>query len=1573
MPLLAGQIGATLSSNPTVVLENGRVSLAQQQTSLLRYLFVLALLVSGLILGVSPLLAQSSSEMTLTKRAEPDTLFVGDPTVLTLQLEGNNLAVCAGPRVPANVVLVIDVSGSMDDDGKLLAAQDAAHQFVQSMDLSIDQVAIVTFSDEATTHLPLFQDETTILQTINRIEPISGTNIRAGLLEAAEVLNNVPQRSAAVPYVILLSDGIGDYTTTIAAAETLINRGVRIFSISLGNDAYQELMTDVASAPSDYFHAPTPDELRSIYQQIAGQISQPVATDIVISITVHEQLEIIESTLQPAGTVTGNQIVWRLPSLAKAETTTFSTELRSTAVGSIPAITNTRIDYLSCGITPSLLTDNSSPILNVRPGQAPASPSACEVDPLSHECLNARFCFGPIAALCERTGLPGWFFPLFLLQSVGVLLITAAWYRKRNKHKQIDPLRVDNPQPPLSPERVEPQVAAAPNLLSVTPIQPLEPPTATLIIGVGQSGREIIATFEETVRESLSAIPENVQLLVIDTGPDTELSDESCLLYLPQDQNVAKMLDQLREHPERYPHLTSWFTPPVPGQHASEDAFLDGRALARLTLFSHKQQVQQRIAKELAQLNVEQDQRVEVFLATSMADPVGSGLLLDVAHLVRHQAEQRDLAFAAHCLALLPEANLDTTVNQPRQSWLRSMAFALWRELNRFQLVFGQPYAINYGHEQTKRTGRLFERCYLIEGGQTERSALLNTPPDKGLYPAIADFLLALLDVPVRKTWEQLYSSVDSRLVDQQVLRQFPLYNSLGAYTYVLPINALVEMAAIKTLMELIADQQQEPDFDPVNAIVSYLARPGSAEMPNTELIQRLAQMIQLSDEELESEVSEIRLSFLGSLLTTTTPTEQQWQFMDPLTHGRLVRSVSTSHETGALDEARDNVTRFLPQIAVAKIGPVWSVLDEINALIEQYIISTPAAFKLPEETLPHIQEWLRKCAEVHSQTFSDRLHVKLDDMLTYDPDYPHRTGVGPTYVFLQTLEGAVERLQHAFTHALENLQKRAKENRKRIDDILAAMQAAQTAYKRRIGLGRALLIGFLLPTLLLFLLLPLLVPLLDPITLLGGAVIIAVGSLLWIPRRLFAHSDIGQLQAEYRALVEEQVPYEMEAYIYQLLIDLFTEMRESVQRPLASLEAWLNTLQDLQTMLEARQEAGKAARRRRSEIKVRRYLEDEKIEKLLKEGYLHRDTLVDALTRVKWSLHEDNVWRPTVYGSQRHDLEPSSTEAVQAALFDLTYAYASELRNARVADILPKVETAGAVAEYGGPAAAPFIHLRMYAQPDIEHYQLVSVSGVNHETYFRTVRDRLRLPAANRYQHELEYRASHRYRCTILSTADLIDTAGLPAWERAETAYRERRGRGRLHVFPAETHATRWEAALNRLNLPLEFFTPYTCLGLEDSDRARAFWWAYGLGWMREDEYLEQRQPQRAWVLDISGHDMTPLTRRSEEAPSLWEAFVNFVLRQENLATIVYQALRAHVSADRRSRRAAADELDKVITRYDADPKEISPADPEPLARDLAHLMRLALEDLNRRLYDETPLLTWLNDPLQDSTDKNK
>lgn len=112
----------------------------------------------------------------------------------------------------SDTVLVIDVSGSMSEDGKLAGAQTASRNVVDIIqtenrvrETESNRVGLVSFSNSGTPLAALTTNAELVRSQISQLSPDRKTNIAGGMREAIDMLD--ASASSAKPIIILLSDG----------------------------------------------------------------------------------------------------------------------------------------------------------------------------------------------------------------------------------------------------------------------------------------------------------------------------------------------------------------------------------------------------------------------------------------------------------------------------------------------------------------------------------------------------------------------------------------------------------------------------------------------------------------------------------------------------------------------------------------------------------------------------------------------------------------------------------------------------------------------------------------------------------------------------------------------------------------------------------------------------------------------------------------------------------------------------------------------------------------------------------------------------------------------------------------------------------------------------------------------------------------------------------------------------------------------------------------------------------------------------------------------------------------------
>ena len=182
----------------------------------------------------------------------------GDQYTLNLTASGDSTSSTVTTATPADIVLVMDKSGSMDNkygnrDANAQAAANAlAEKLLTNANSALPkdqqvQMAVVTFSTKAS----LKQTFTTNASEINAAvkgNPDGGTNWEAALNQA----NNLQGRSGVKKHIIFLSDGNPTYRTSSYS-------GCYYYSFPWGNTALPEYTTEAACKADGYRWGKNPD------------------------------------------------------------------------------------------------------------------------------------------------------------------------------------------------------------------------------------------------------------------------------------------------------------------------------------------------------------------------------------------------------------------------------------------------------------------------------------------------------------------------------------------------------------------------------------------------------------------------------------------------------------------------------------------------------------------------------------------------------------------------------------------------------------------------------------------------------------------------------------------------------------------------------------------------------------------------------------------------------------------------------------------------------------------------------------------------------------------------------------------------------------------------------------------------------------------------------------------------------------------------------------------------------------------------------------------------------------------
>ncbi|GAA0643998.1 VWA domain-containing protein [Streptomyces thermocarboxydovorans] len=156
-------------------------------------------------------------------------------------------------RAPAALTFVIDISGSMAEPGRLDLAKKSLGVMTDRL-RDDDSVAVVTFSDEAETVLPMTRlggNRGRIHDAVDSLSPTDSTNLAAGVETGYETAVEGLRRGAT-NRVVLVSDALANTGDTDAdailerIAEHRREHGITLFGVGVGSDYGDALMERLA-------------------------------------------------------------------------------------------------------------------------------------------------------------------------------------------------------------------------------------------------------------------------------------------------------------------------------------------------------------------------------------------------------------------------------------------------------------------------------------------------------------------------------------------------------------------------------------------------------------------------------------------------------------------------------------------------------------------------------------------------------------------------------------------------------------------------------------------------------------------------------------------------------------------------------------------------------------------------------------------------------------------------------------------------------------------------------------------------------------------------------------------------------------------------------------------------------------------------------------------------------------------------------------------------------------------------------------------------------------------------------
>jgi Ca-activated chloride channel homolog len=176
----------------------------------------------------------------------------------------------------ANIILVFDTSGSMNDDNKMVNAQKGAKQLVAMLD-GRDYLSLLPFNNElawAGKDWLMDKQRDTAARTVDGLFANGGTALYDAISAAYQHLADHPKPDK-ISALVVLTDGAD--TNSQTSLGDLLNqikfdsekKTIRVFTIGYGSDAKADILKQIADATQARFYEGTPENIQSVFKEIS--------------------------------------------------------------------------------------------------------------------------------------------------------------------------------------------------------------------------------------------------------------------------------------------------------------------------------------------------------------------------------------------------------------------------------------------------------------------------------------------------------------------------------------------------------------------------------------------------------------------------------------------------------------------------------------------------------------------------------------------------------------------------------------------------------------------------------------------------------------------------------------------------------------------------------------------------------------------------------------------------------------------------------------------------------------------------------------------------------------------------------------------------------------------------------------------------------------------------------------------------------------------------------------------------------------------------------------------------------